>query len=100
MLSAKVVGIDSLMSYVNSGYSNLVKAVATDLQDELRADTPVKSGRARAGWQTKVSKDNFIIENKVPYVGYLDKGTPKMKASNQGRGIIGPALTSIKGKYK
>ena len=100
MLNTKIIGIDSLVRYVNDGYSNLVKAVAVDLQKELKTDTPVKSGRARAGWKTKVSKDNFVIENKVPYVGYLDKGTPKMQPANQGKGIIGPALSSIKGKYK
>jgi hypothetical protein len=100
VLNAKIIGIDSVMRYVNSGYSNLVKAIAADLQNELRADTPVRSGRARAGWKTKVAKDNFVIENKVPYVGYLDKGTKYMPASNKGRGIVGPALTSIKGKYK
>lgn len=100
MLKTNIIGVEQVIRYVNNGYSSLLNAVAVDLQKELRADTPVRTGRARAGWQTKVSKDNLVIENKVPYVGYLDKGTPKMQASNKGRGIIGPALQSIKGKYK
>jgi hypothetical protein len=63
----------------------------------------VDTGRARKGWSKNVNKDNFVIENKVPYVPVLDKGrhmTPRgMRGSKQApRGIVGPSLNEIKRK--
>ena len=100
MLTAKVSNIDAVMREVNNSYSKIVSAVSVDLHRELRDKTPVRTGRARDGWQNLKRKDNVEIVNRVPYVDYLDKGTTKMKPSNKGRGIIGPALNSIKGEYK
>jgi hypothetical protein len=100
VITAKVSNIDAVMREVNNSYNKTVSAVAVDLHRELQEKTPVRTGTARAGWQTKKTKDNFEIVNRVPYVEYLDKGTTKMKPSNKGRGIIGPALNSIKGEYK
>ena len=100
MLAVKISDIKAVMQDVNLSYTKIVSGVAADLHRELREKTPVRTGRARAGWQNLKSKDNVEIVNRVPYVEYLDKGTPKMKPSNKGRGIIGPALNSIKGEYK
>jgi hypothetical protein len=60
----------------------------------------VRTGQAQRGWDRKTKRTGFSVENPVPYVPYLDKGTPRMRAANNGRGIIGPALNSIKGKLK
>lgn len=98
MLSVKVTGIDNVRRQIDSGYRDLLESLATDLTRELQEKTPVKTGRAQAGWDKQVGKEDFVIENKVPYVGYLEK--PYVKSRQAPRGIIGPALDSIKGKYK
>ncbi len=100
MLTIKVTGIDKVRNDVSSSYKQLITALATDLTRELQQNTPVRSGRAQAGWNKQVGDKDFVIENKVPYSGYLESGTNKMRPANNGRGIIGPALNSIKGKYK
>jgi len=50
-----------------------------DLLFGIKADTPVKTGRAQAGWVSvqQVSKvgDTGIIENLVPYIGWLEFGS-------------------------
>ena len=99
MLTIKVTGIDKVRNDVSSSYKQLITALATDLTRELQQNTPVRSGRAQAGWNKQVGNKDFVIENKVPYSGYLESGTNKMRPANNGRGIIGPALNSIKGKY-
>jgi hypothetical protein len=57
-----------------------------------QANTPIKSGNARRGW-TKGLKE---IKNQVPYIGKLEAGASRQAP----KGIIGPTLTQIKGKYK
>ena len=77
---------------------SFMKTLAVDVERELRKNTPVRTGRARAGWDTRVKQDGFVTENKVPYVGYLEK--PYVKSKQAPRGIVGPSLETIKGKYK
>jgi HK97 gp10 family phage protein len=100
MLTIKVTGIDNVRNEVSSSYKQLITALATDLTRELQQKTPVRTGRAQAAWTKSVGDKDFVIENKVPYSGYLETGTSKMRPANKGKGIIGPALNSIKGKYK
>jgi HK97 gp10 family phage protein len=100
MITLKVTNVSKLANELDSGYKTLIKALATDLTRELKQKTPVRTGRAQAGWQATTGNKDFVIENKVPYTGYLESGTSKMRPANKGRGIIGPALNSIKGKYK
>lgn len=98
MVSVKITGIGSVRQEISSGYKKLLTSIAADLTKELKAHTPVNTGRARKGWDTKMKDDGFVTENKVPYVGYLDK--PYTKSKQAPRGMVGPSLDKIKGKYK
>ena len=100
MITLKVTNVSRVNSELDSGYKSLIKALATDLTRQLQQNTPVRTGTAQAGWKVKTGNKDFVIENKVPYSGYLETGTSKMRPANNGKGIIGPALNSIKGKYK
>ena len=73
-----------------------VAEVAAEVDKDARANTPVRSGRARRGWVKTVSSDTFTVQNKVPYIGKLEAGASRQAP----RGIIGPTLTAVKGKYK
>ena len=98
--SITITGFDNLARKIEGSSQRLVAKVAADLLVELKKNTPVRTGHARSGWTTTKKGKDYVDENPVPYVPYLDKGTKKMKPANGGRGIIGPSLTSIKGKYK
>lgn len=56
-----------------------MRETADQLLRDLRAFTPVRTGRLRRGWQiTTVTYRRFVIENLVPYGVYVDLGTPVM----------------------
>jgi len=99
----QLIGLSRLANSLDKELGSAVKRLADDLYDTVERRTPVDTGRARKGWSKNVNKDNFVIENKVPYVPVLDKGrhmTPRgMRGSKQApRGIVGPSLNEIKRK--
>ena len=99
----QLVGLSAMVNQVDKELGSAVKRLADDLFNTVERRTPVDTGRARKGWSKKVGQDNFVIENKVPYVPILDKGrhmTPRgMRGSKQApRGIVGPSLAEIKRK--
>ena len=50
----------------------------TDLYQGIRADTPVDTGTAQAGWTNQLPRalgNTGQIENLVPYVGWLEFGS-------------------------
>ena len=106
----QVSGIEATKDQILEDYQAFINELAEETLKAAQKFTPVRTGTARDGWEAKVSvpdnfrqsksNDNFVVTNKVPYVEYLDKGTRKMKPANNGRGIIGPTLSEIKGKTK
>ena len=87
------------------GVSDAIRKVESDLRDfqervtdvilaEAPKFTPKRTGRARAGWR----KQDDAVVNTVPYIGYLE--LPYVKSKQAPRGIIGPTLTSVKGRVK
>jgi hypothetical protein len=96
----QVSGLSEVQQQLQEAVDHHAVATATALEHSLRALTPVRTGRARSGWHTNTSPNQITIENRVPYVPYLDQGTRRMRAANAGRGIIGPALQQSKGKFK
>ena len=97
-LKIEVRGIADTMKQVEQDYRGFLERVADTIVTEAPKFTPKRTGRAAAGWEKKMEKDNFSIENNVPYVGYLEK--PYVKSKQAPKGIIGPTLTSVKGKLK
>ena len=55
------------------------------LHDDIKADTPVRTGRAQAGWENTVVVaelgDVGVIENMVPYIGWLEFGSDTVEAA-------------------
>jgi hypothetical protein len=97
-LKIEVRGIADTMKQVEQDYRGFLERVADTIVTEAPKFTPKRTGRAAKGWEKKMEKDNFSVENNVPYVGYLEK--PYVKSKQAPRGIIGPTLTSVKGKLK
>ncbi len=83
---------------VEQQYRGFLERVADEIVAEAPNFTPKRTGRASEGWAKRMGRDGFEVENKVPYVGYLEK--PYVKSKKAPNGIIGPTLTSVKGKLR
>lgn len=97
-IKIEVRGVADVIDSVQSQYHEFLERVADTITEEAPKFTPKRTGRAAAGWENLSSQGEISVENRVPYVGYLEK--PYVKSKQAPRGIIGPTLTSVKGKYK
>ena len=97
-IKIEVRDISGVMRDIDQEYRGILERVADSIVEEAPKFTPKRTGRASQGWEKKMSKDSFVVENKVPYVGYLEK--PYVKSKQAPKGIIGPTLTSVKGKLR
>jgi hypothetical protein len=91
-----ITGVQGIGQDLEKSLERLVKKIADDVYVTAKSKTPVRSGRARNAWTEATSKNNFKVENKVPYIGKLEAGASRQAP----KGIIGPTLTQVKGKYK
>lgn len=97
-LKIEVRGIAQTLDEVKSQYQDFLERVADKIVEEAPKFTPKKTGLASRSWQAKKVEGNFEVTNTQPYAVYLEK--PFVKSKQAPRGIIGPTLTSVKGKIK
>ena len=91
-----ITGLVETTRGLKSDLAKFTKDFSDDFVKTAKSFTPVRTGNAKKGWQQRPSTHGANIENKVPYIGRLEAGASR-KAP---QGIIGPTLTTIKGKYK
>jgi len=89
-------GLPAVERKINRAVNRMASRLGTEVRQALQSKTPVRTGRARKGWTKQTKGKNIRIQNRVPYVPFLEKGTSRMRAANNGRGIIGPALQLVK----
>lgn len=87
-LKIEVRGVSDSIRQVETDYREFLERVADTIVTEAPKFTPKKTGRAAAGWEKKMEKDNFSVENRVPYVGYLEK--PFVKSKQAPRVLLAP----------
>lgn len=97
-IKIELSGIDSTVERIEKSYQEFVERAADIMVEELKAVTPVQTGRAQAGWRREKSGVNSEIVNPVPYVGYLER--PYVRSKKAPKGMIGPALTATKGRLR
>jgi len=97
-LKIEVRGVANTINDVKADYQDFLERVADTIVEEAPKFTPKRTGLASRSWEAKKSKDNFEVTNTQPYTVYLEK--PYVKSRQAPRGIIGPTLTSVKGKIK
>lgn len=95
-IKIEVRGIAETIDSVQSQYHEFLERVADTITEEAPKFTPRRTGRAAKGWENRSKQGEIAVENRVPYVGYLEK--PYVKSKQAPQGIIGPTLTSVKGK--
>ena len=59
-----------------------IKKTAFEAESDIKAVTPVDTGRARADWKTTQAKDKYILSNNVPYIERLNTGSSKQAPAN------------------
>lgn len=97
-LKIEVRGIAESIRKVEGDYHEFLERIAEAVTTEAPKFTPKRTGRAAKGWTNNSKTGEITVENRVPYVGYLEK--PYVKSKQAPKGIIGPTLTSVKGKIK
>jgi hypothetical protein len=98
MFKIEVRGVADTIRSVEQDYHEFLERVADTITEEAPKFTPKRTGRAAAGWENNSKRGEILVENQVPYVRYLEK--PYVKSRQAPKGIIGPTLTSVKGKIK
>jgi superfamily II DNA/RNA helicase len=73
----------------------LIDRVQKHTFEAAKANTPVRSGRARDSWNQRRSGQGFTVSNSVPYINQLEKGRSKQAP----KGIIKPTTRSVARTY-
>ncbi|WP_086464347.1 hypothetical protein [Oceanibaculum nanhaiense] len=83
-----VTGLDETEADLAAAITETSDHLATHLLQELRAATPVETGRARDGWHLTEAG----IRNDVPYVGRLNAGSSRQAPAGFVEAAIDRAL--------
>lgn len=90
-ISVSIEGTD-INSWLADVVSQEKDALKSDYKSSVVPRTPIDTGKARRGWQTRTNQ----ISNNVPYIGRLEKGYSRQAP----RGFVQQALTSTIDKSK
>ena len=93
-MAITITGLNQIGRELDRALADAIDEIADEVFVDIRANTPIKTGNARRNWTKKVTKDNFVVENRVPYIERLEAGASRQAP----KGIIGPTLEQIKGK--
>lgn len=96
MASIVFTGRDVINKSLQKTLQMTMQQVADEVQKAAESKTPVKTGYTRSQWTNKVSKSDFEVANRVPWIERLEQGSSKQAP----RGIIGPTLKAVKGKIR
>ena len=99
-IKIEVRGVAGSIKQVESDYREFLERVADTIVNEAPKFTPKRTGLASRSWESKMTNQgrNFEVSNTQTYTRYLEK--PYVKSKQAPQGIIGPTLTSVKGKVK
>lgn len=95
-MKVTISGLDSLRRELDLSLKDQIQRVSVETEIAARQNTPKKTGRARNSWRRETSRNDFTVENTVPYIERLEAGASRQAP----RGIIGPTLSQVKGKFK
>ena len=96
MASIVFTGRDVIDAKLQNTLQMTMSQVADEVVKTAKSKTPVKTGYTKSKWEKRVSNKDFEVSNKVPWIERLEAGSSKQAP----RGIIGPTLTTLKGKIK
>jgi hypothetical protein len=74
LITLSAEGFDKANTDLTAFVAKTVSSLSTNITEEIRVRTPIKSGRARRGWQNRTGTSGAIINNNVPYIQRLEDG--------------------------
>lgn len=96
MLKARLAGKLDIRQ-IEKSVDRLLNDVSKQTLRTAKANTPIRSGRARNSWTNESSgPGHFEVSNSVPYIEQLEKGRSKQAP----RGITKPTVRTIAGNIK
>lgn len=90
------IQLGSFQSTMQRELGRFTEKVMADALLTARKFTPKQSGRARSSWKKAGTGTASAVQNGVPYIQQLDRGSSRQAPG----GITGPTLTEIRRKYK
>jgi hypothetical protein len=73
-ISVEVTGSQASIDELSNKFGKFVSDFTSSLNTNLKARTPIDTGRARRGWTQRTQGTSASVENTVPYVPALEKG--------------------------
>ena len=95
-ITIKLENVVGVQRDIKRALERAVAEIAEETKKSAVTSTPIKTGNARKNWTKKTTARDFVVENKVPYIERLEKGSSRQAP----RGIIGPTLDKVGKKYK
>lgn len=93
-MAIRVTGVREIERELEGTLAQTLKAVSETVYTEAQSATPVDTGYTRRQWRKSTSKDNFTVQNTVPWINQLERGSSRQAP----RGIIGPTLKNSRRK--
>lgn len=93
-----------IFNHIEHKLERAVDQFFNELNTTARNITPIRTGRARGGYRKtgsyRIGDSKIMIENKVPYIGLLDRGRVIFQGKQIGstqapQGIIVPVLKTL-----
>lgn len=72
------------------------RLLANDIFRSVKDLTPVDTGRAKRNWRLLKRRFGYVINNAVPYIVFLDKGSSKQAP----RGMTTPTFEHLRARNK
>lgn len=91
-------GFQNIKKFLAEQETAAIKGLSFDFLSQVQARTPVRTGRARAGWRINQGKDQFetTISNGVSYIVELEYG----KSRQAPFGMVRVSLAETRNKIK
>lgn len=98
MLSITITGSKETVAELEQKIDRFISAAADELKSQLVPRTPIDTGRARRGWQLRQGAYSTSVENRVPYIGVLEKGRSKQAPNGFVRQSVSATVAEMKRK--
>lgn len=97
-LTVSITGVPQVKSDINNVLTKFVSETTDVLTENLRSRTPIATGRARKGWSGRAQGINANIENRVPYIEYLEQGHSRQAPTGFVRQAIAATVATMNRK--
>lgn len=73
-----MAGISQFVEVLDEFFDQVDDKFAKAFLKQLRAYTPVRTGKLKRGWTVTPDDGGVLVENEVEYASYVEEGTSRM----------------------